>query len=84
MDILLPFTFDWFRVCPFLSLSPLLPFSRLIVSQYVFTEQGFDPYNFINGTRSKQQSPPRALPPVHPLACDFPLIIHASLHPLRH
>ena len=76
MDILLPLTFAWFRVRPFLSLSPL-PFSRPIVSpptsQYSFTEQGFDPFDFVNGTRSKPHSSPPAHPPVHPPPVTVPI-----------
>jgi hypothetical protein len=68
MDILLPFTFAWFRVRPFLSLSPL-PFSQPIVPptfQYSFAEQGFDPYDFINGSCCTPHQSPPAHPPVHP------------------
>ena len=77
MDILLPFTFAWFRVRPFPSSSPL-PFSRPIVfpptSQYSFAEQGFDPYDFVNGSRSKlHPSPPAHHPPVHPPPVTVPI-----------
>ena len=42
-------------------------------SQYSFTEQGFDPFDFVNGTRSKPHSSPPARPPVHPPPVTVPI-----------
>ena len=76
MDVLLPFSFAWFRVRRFLSLSPL-PFSRPIVPsptfQYSFLEQGFDPYVFVNASTFTPRQTPPTHPHVHPPPMTVPI-----------
>jgi hypothetical protein len=78
MDILLPLTFAWFRVRPFLSFSPL-PFFQPRSSlpspllQYSFTEQGFDPHTLLYGSYSTPRSSHHAHPPdpLSPVSIDY-------------
>ena len=53
-----------FRVRPFLVTPSLLPTDRSPTFQYLFAEQGFDPYNIVNGNCSTPHQSPLAHPPV--------------------
>lgn len=76
VEVLLPFSFAWFRVRRFRSLSPLslLPTDRASPTfQYSFLEQGFDPYVFVNGNSFSPRQTPPTHPHVHPPPMTIPI-----------